>query len=93
MQAVTTIGLDIAKSVPVTHNGALRVTRRQKRGQKMHGSANWPVPVAVPASRTTAARFTPGAISLSTSKYFALVPYSNRVNPVMFPPGRARLAT
>ena len=41
----------------------------------------------------TAARVTPGAISLSNSNHFPLVPYSNRVNPVVLAPGRARLAT
>ena len=39
----------------------------------------------------TATRETPGAISLSNSSHFALTPYSYRANPVMFPPGRARL--
>ena len=44
-------------------------------------------------SRRTATRVTPGAISLSNSSHFALMPYSNAVKPVMLPPGRARLAT
>jgi len=41
----------------------------------------------------TAARVTRGAISLSNSSHFALIPYSNVVKPVTLPPGRARLAT
>ena len=41
----------------------------------------------------TAARVTPGAISLSSSSHFPLMPYSNRVKPVALPPGRARLST
>src|SRR6516225_6559278 len=45
------------------------------------------------ASRSTATRRTRGATSLSSSSHFALIPYSNGVNPVTLPPGRARLST
>ena len=38
-------------------------------------------------SRRTATRFTPGAICLSNSSHFALMPYSNVVKPVAFLPG------
>jgi hypothetical protein len=41
----------------------------------------------------TAARVTRGAISLSSSSHFPLMPYSNTVNPVALLPGCARLAT
>ena len=41
----------------------------------------------------TAARVTLGAICLSSSSHFPLMPYSNGVNPVALPPGRARLST
>src|SRR5262249_2354658 len=46
------------------------------------------------ASRSTATRRTRGATSLSSSSHFALIPYSNGVNPVtsgaqVFPPARA----
>ena len=44
-------------------------------------------------SRRTATRITPGAISLSSSSHLPLSPYSNRLNPVTLPPGRARLST
>src|SRR4051812_47664261 len=44
-------------------------------------------------SRRTAARVTPGAISLSSSSHFPLRPYSNEMNPVTLPPGCARLST
>src|SRR6266446_1121160 len=40
----------------------------------------------------TAARVTRGAISLSSSSHFTLMPYSNTVKPVALPPGRARLS-
>ena len=33
---------------------------------------------------------TPGAISLSNSSHFALMPYSNRGKPVALPPGVPR---
>jgi hypothetical protein len=38
-------------------------------------------------------RVTRGAISLSSSSHFPLMPYLNTVNPVALPPGRARLST
>ena len=44
-------------------------------------------------SRRTATRVTPGAICLSSSSHFPLMPYSNCVKPVALPPGRARLST
>jgi hypothetical protein len=56
-------------------------------------TANWPIPAASAGSRRTAARVKLGAISLSSSSHFPLRLYSNARNPVMLPPGRARLAT
>ena len=44
-------------------------------------------------SRRTAARVTLGAISLSSSSHFPLRVYSNRLNPVMLPPGCAKVST
>src|SRR5262245_60776783 len=41
----------------------------------------------------TAARFTPGAISLASSTHFPPVLYSKKPNPVALPPGRAKLST
>src|SRR6476659_7563555 len=52
-----------------------------------------PQPGDTAASRKTAARVTWGAISLSNSIHFALKVYSNAMNPVALPPGRARLST
>src|SRR5215831_3757369 len=40
-----------------------------------------------------AARFTPGAISLSSSSHFVPMPYSYSIKPVAMPPGRARVST
>src|SRR5262249_24316515 len=56
-------------------------------------AANWPIPAASAGSRRTAARVMWGAISLSSSSHFPLMPYSKAVNPVALPPGCARLAT
>ena len=39
------------------------------------------------------ARLTAGAISLSSSSHFVQIEYSNGVNPVALPPGRATLST
>jgi hypothetical protein len=44
-------------------------------------------------SRRTAARVTPGAISLSSSSHFPAMEYLKLVKPVALPPGRARLST
>ncbi|HEX9073053.1 MAG TPA: hypothetical protein VF852_14000 [Pseudolabrys sp.] len=41
----------------------------------------------------TAARVTLGAICLSSSGHFAHMLYSNSINPVVLPLGRAKLAT
>ena len=54
---------------------------------------NWPIPEGVAASRRTATRVTPGAISLSSSSHFPPMLYSKFMNPVALPPGRARLST
>src|SRR5262249_40234988 len=54
---------------------------------------NAPGPAAIARLRRTAARFTPGAISLSSSSHFTLMPISKLINPVALPPGRARLST
>ena len=48
---------------------------------------------ATVGSRSTATRFTPGEISLSSSSHLAAMPYSNKMNPLALPPGCARLAT
>ena len=44
-------------------------------------------------SRRTATRVTRGAICLSSSSHFPLIPYSTFMNPVVLPPGRAKLST
>src|SRR5262245_53716503 len=56
-------------------------------------ATNWPIPAVMVGSRRTAARVTPGAISLSSSSHFPLTPYSKLMNPVALRPGRARLST
>src|SRR5262249_43465237 len=40
--------------------------------------ANWPIPAGRVGSQRTAARVTPGAISLSSSSHFPLKPYFER---------------
>src|SRR5262245_16550635 len=55
-------------------------------------AANWAVPDVKAASRRTEARVTPGAICLSSSSHFPLIPYSKLINPVALPPGRARFS-
>src|SRR5262249_49893790 len=51
---------------------------------------NCPLPAAMATSRRTAARVMPGAMSLSSSSHLPLMLYSNKVNPVVLPPGRAK---
>src|SRR5207253_6334495 len=63
--------------------------------RRRHGlnDGELPIPAAMVESRSTAARFTPGAICLSSSSHFAVKLYSNCMKPVAFPPGRDRLST
>src|SRR5262249_25752905 len=56
-------------------------------------AANWPMPAGLFGSRSTATRFTAGAISLRSSSHFALMAYSKTEKPVALPPGRPRLST
>src|SRR5262245_35660282 len=50
---------------------------------------NWPTPEVSRGSRRTAARNTRGAISLSSSTHFVLMPNSNWLKPVALPPRQA----
>jgi hypothetical protein len=54
---------------------------------------NWPAPAAISGSRMTPTRVTRGAICLSSSSHFPLMPYSAAVKPVALVPGRAKLST
>ena len=62
-------------------------------GATAWSAPNCPLPEAMAGLRSTATRVTRGAISLRNSSHFALMPYSNWVNPVILPPGRAMLST
>src|SRR5262245_42925320 len=52
-----------------------------------------PAPPGIVGSRRTPTRVTRGATSLRISSHFAPMPKSKLRNPVMLPPGRARLST
>src|SRR5438034_6201705 len=52
-----------------------------------------PIPEVMLESRSTATRVTLGAICLSSSSHFPLILYSNAMNPVVLPPGCAKLFT
>ena len=52
-------------------------TPRRRTAPRTGWRAHWPVPEGMAGSRRTAARVTPGAISLSSSSHFALRLYSN----------------
>src|SRR5262245_59875371 len=62
-------------------------------GATYWSTANCEIPAGRVGSRSTATRVTRGAISLSSSSHFPLVPYSIDVKPVALPPGRAAIAT
>src|SRR5262245_15910495 len=64
----------------------------QERSHGLDG-ADCPLPEAILGSRRIAARVVRGAICLSSSSHFPLMPYSNAMKPVALPPGRARLDT
>ena len=73
-----------------TSIGLTSIAERRRHGldgAELAGPERWL------GSRRTAARVTPGAICLSSSSHFPLMPYSNTVKPVTLPPGRARLST
>ena len=68
-------------------------TSTPRDGATAWSAPNWPPPAGFSLSRRIAARVTFGAISLSTSSHLPLKPYSNWLNPVTLPPGRAKLST
>ena len=82
-----------ARSISPGSRRSIGLTSTPTDGATYWMTANWPIPEAVAASRRTAARFTPGAISLSSSGHFAVKLYSNCIKPVALPPGRDRLLT
>src|SRR5262249_41850320 len=73
--------------------GIAHVDHAQLEGAAAGLMPTWAGPAAMAESRRTAARVTPGAISLSSSSHFAAMLYSNTTKPVALPPGRARLST
>ena len=82
-----------ARSISPASRTLIGLTSILSDGAMAWIAPNWPMPAVVAASRSTATRVTPGAISLSSSSYFALMLYSNSMNPVALPPGRAKLST
>ena len=83
----------MARSISPVSRTLIGVTSMPNDGATAWIAATWPWPPAMAGSRRTATRATPGAISLSSSSHFPLMPYSNWTNPVALPPGRAKLAT
>jgi len=64
-----------------------------KEGATVWIAASPPEPAGTDGSRMTATRFTPGAISLSSSSRLPLILNSYAANPVALVPGRDRLST
>ena len=83
----------MARSISVASRMLTGLTSTPTEGATDWITANWPIPAEMVASRSTAARVMPGAISLSNSSHFALRLYSNCMKPVTLPPGRAKLST
>src|SRR5215831_17772604 len=83
----------IARSISPASSMLTGLNSTPNDGATDCSAPHWPVPEAIAASRMTAARVTRGAISLSSSSHFALIPYSNVVKPMTLPPGRAKLST
>ena len=82
-----------ARSISGASRTSTGLNSTPKDGATAWTAPNCPIPEAMAGSRSTAARVMLGAICLSSSSHFPLMPYSNVVNPVALPPGRARLAT
>src|SRR5262245_23012245 len=78
-----------ARSISPVSRTLTALTSTRTAGAAAWMAPHWPVPWGLAGSRRTAARVTPGAISLSSSSNFPLSTYSAFVNPVALPPGRA----
>src|SRR5262245_53956416 len=83
----------MAPSISSASRTLTGLTSNPRDGATAWMAPNWPSPADMAGSRRMAARVTLGAISLSNSSHFPLMPYSNWTNPVALPPGRARLLT
>src|SRR4029453_11716720 len=73
-------------SIPPTSRASIGVNSTPSDGATAWIAANWAVPEVMEGSRMTAARVIAGAICLSSSSHFPLVPYSTKENPVVLPP-------
>jgi hypothetical protein len=82
-----------ARSIPLVSAGSITLNSTPDDDAMAWIAANWPIPAAIEGPRRTATRVRLGAISLSNSSHLPLRLYSNAVNPVALPPGRAMLVT
>src|SRR5262249_9497989 len=83
----------MARSISPAPRTSIGRTSTPSDGAKACIAPNWPGPAATAGVCRNATRFTPGAISLSSSNHLAPMPYSNSMKPVALPPGRARVST
>ena len=61
----------MARSISDASRASTGINSTPNDGATAWMAANWPIPEATAGSRRTAARVTPGAISLSSSSHFA----------------------
>ncbi len=80
------------RSISSASRSLIALTSMPSDGATDWITAYWPIP-AEAGSRRTAARVTLGAICLRSSSHLPHKLYSNVMNPVALPPGRARLLT
>src|SRR5215470_371031 len=78
-----------ARSMSLVWRTSTGVTCTPIDGARAWIAAKYPIPAVMTGSRSTAARVTRGAISLSTSSHFPPIPNSKEVNPVALPTGQA----
>ena len=86
-------GAAIARSISLASRTLIGLNSTPTDDAAVWTAPNTPIPAKSVGSRMTAARVTLGAISLSSSSHLPPKLYSNEVNPVTLPLGRARLST
>ncbi len=81
------------RSISVASCTLIGVNSTPKDGATAWMAPYCPVPAAIAGSRMTATLVMPGATCFSSSSSLPLRAYSESMNPVALPPGRARLST
>ena len=85
--------MTVSISASLRTGAAIGSTLSDRAAASNEGRKYDPPPGAVSGLNMTAARLTPGAISVSNSSHLPAIDASRLMKPVIFPPGRGRPAT